>query len=193
MKHFYTDIPGWFDYKELYSRMVNLFPTNSHFVEIGSYHGRSVAYMIVEIINSGKKIKFDAIDLWPIGDIVRSKQNNKIIQDNENLYIKFLQNLWNFLEYVTPIKMDSAEAVVLYEDKSLDFVFIDAGHEYKSVMRDLVAWYPKVKINGVFAGHDYDYQGQDGEGGVQKAVNDFFNKKVINIENTCWIHKKIDT
>jgi hypothetical protein len=38
---------------------------------------------------------------------------------------------------------------------SLDYVYIDADHSYKSVQEDLIAWYPKVKVGGLFAGHDW--------------------------------------
>jgi hypothetical protein len=39
-------------------------------------------------------------------------------------------------------------------DDSLDFVYIDANHAYEYVYADLRAWYPKVRIGGVLAGHD---------------------------------------
>ena len=44
--------------------MVNHFTDNSHFVEIGSWKGRSASYMAVEIFNSRKNIKFDCVDTW---------------------------------------------------------------------------------------------------------------------------------
>ena len=60
MEHFYQNIgEDWMDYQSLYSEMVNHFTDNSHFVEIGSWKGRSASYMAVEIFNSRKNIKFD--------------------------------------------------------------------------------------------------------------------------------------
>lgn len=41
------------------------------------------------------------------------------------------------------------------EDESLDMVYLDACHTYDCVMKDLAAWFPKVKKGGVIAGHDY--------------------------------------
>ena len=38
----------------------------------------------------------------------------------------------------------------------MDFVFIDASHEADMVYLDCEAWWPKVKVGGVLAGHDYD-------------------------------------
>jgi hypothetical protein len=62
MKHFYENINGWFSYDYLYTDAVNRAQDGALFVEIGSFKGRSSAFMAVEIINSGKKIKFDCID-----------------------------------------------------------------------------------------------------------------------------------
>jgi predicted O-methyltransferase YrrM len=62
--------------------------------------------------------------------------------------------------------MDSLDAVSLYDDASLDFVFIDGSHDYDSVCKDIDAWLPKVKPNGILAGHDYRYYE-----GVRRAVD----------------------
>eukprot|EP01065_Artemidia_motanka_P024703 TRINITY_DN29604_c0_g1_i1.p1 TRINITY_DN29604_c0_g1~~TRINITY_DN29604_c0_g1_i1.p1 ORF type:complete len:371 (+),score=131.97 TRINITY_DN29604_c0_g1_i1:55-1113(+) len=42
-------------------------------------------------------------------------------------------------------------------DKSLDFIYIDARHDYISVLEDLRAWWPKCRPGGLFAGHDFIY------------------------------------
>lgn len=65
----------------------------------------------------------------------------------------------------------SVEAAKEFPDGYFDYIYIDADHEYDSVMADLIAWYPKIKINGIFAGHDWWY------GGVKKAVLDFFKER----------------
>jgi hypothetical protein len=53
------------------------------------------------------------------------------------------------------------------EDRSLDFVFIDASHDYNSVKKDLQAWMPKVRLGGLLSGHDEHWEG------VRKALNEF--------------------
>ncbi len=40
-------------------------------------------------------------------------------------------------------------------DGSLDFVFIDGNHAYTPVLEDMDTWFPKVKVGGIFSGHDY--------------------------------------
>jgi predicted O-methyltransferase YrrM len=65
------------------------------------------------------------------------------------------KNLEPVKDHVNFIRMESAKAAALYEDESLDFVFIDACHETEAVKADILAWWPKVKIGGILAGHDY--------------------------------------
>ena len=81
--------------------------------------------------------------------------------------------------------MISIEASKLYEDNSLDFVFIDASHEYEDVKADILSWLPKVKIGGILAGHDYNtFEG------VNRAVDEIFNINDLEISEYCYIYKK---
>jgi Methyltransferase domain len=68
----------------------------------------------------------------------------------------------------------SLEAVGTFADASLDFVYIDANHEFQAVLDDIHAWFPKVKPGGVLAGHDYlDGMLPAGDFGVKRAVRAF--------------------
>ncbi len=40
--------------------------------------------------------------------------------------------------------------------RQFNFVFLDAAHDYGSVMADIAAWRRKVVPGGILAGHDYD-------------------------------------
>jgi len=53
------------------------------------------------------------------------------------------------------LRMTSEEALVEIPQSSLDFVYIDANHEYEHVKYDLVNWAEKVRVGGIIAGHDY--------------------------------------
>jgi hypothetical protein len=48
----------------------------------------------------------------------------------------------------------SVPASKWFADNSLDFVYIDAAHDAASVRADMQAWWPKVRIGGIMAGHD---------------------------------------
>jgi hypothetical protein len=170
----------WFSYPRLYKAIVAKFPSGSHFVEIGSWKGKSTSFMAVEIANSNKNIKFDCVDTWH-----GSPEHGDTYRDNDILYNLFLSNMDNFKDYYNPIRMTSLEASKLYENESLDFVFIDACHSYNCVKEDIQHWLPKVKKNGVLAGHDYTMIGHPD---VVRAVNDIFGENNIKAEYDCWIY-----
>mmetsp|Transcript_53398 Transcript_53398/g.125593 ORF Transcript_53398/g.125593 Transcript_53398/m.125593 type:complete len:158 (+) Transcript_53398:161-634(+) len=68
----------------------------------------------------------------------------------------------------------SLSAVEDFDDESLDFVYLDAMHEYEFVKKDLIAWWPKVKVGGLFCGHDYkDGYMPHANFGVLSAVDEF--------------------
>lgn len=186
MNHIYDQYQfgeNWFTYPLLYKSMVDLFPSGSHFVEVGSWKGKSTAYLIVEIINSGKNIKFECVDTWE-----GSVEHGNI--DSNSLYNTFLQNMMPLKDYFTHHRMKSVDASKMYKDESLDFVFIDACHEYDCVRDDISSWLPKVKKGGVIAGHDY-YSGKEFPG-VNKAVDEHFSSNTIELhQGGCWLHRVI--
>jgi hypothetical protein len=53
------------------------------------------------------------------------------------------------------IKKFSMDAVLDFEDESLDFVYIDGGHDFKNVVNDVIEWSKKVRKDGVVYGHDF--------------------------------------
>ncbi len=161
MNHFWQNIDGWVGENRTYREAVRCAKDGDHFVEVGVFKGRSAAYMAVEIINSGKKIRFDAIDHF-----LGSPEHGDV---SHILYEATIQNLKPVNGYVNIIKKSSPAASVDYVDNSLAFVFIDGGHDYDSVVADLRAWWPKVQPGGYLTGDDY----QPSWPGVIKAVNDF--------------------
>lgn len=52
-----------------------------------------------------------------------------------------------------------SEAVTSFEDGYFDFIYIDGyAHTGQEGGRTLDEWWPKLKVGGIFAGHDYDPQ-----------------------------------
>jgi len=186
MQHFYERIHGWTDHSllKLYSSVVEESESDSHFVEIGSWKGRSASYMCVEIINSGKKIKFDCVDPW-----TGSEEHQKGAQFEDihvlkgTLYEEFVKNMKPVEYQYNAIKLPSVEAAKLYEDNSLDFVFIDGAHDYDNVRSDVLAWLPKVKPGKLLTGHDWKWPP------LQKAVVEIFGNEVQEY-GTCWKYVK---
>lgn len=180
MEHFYYDIgEDWFDYQDLYTEMVNKFSDGSNFVEVGSWKGRSSVYMAVEIINSNKNIKFDCVDVWEYVDT----QNDIPVGSFDGLYFNFLKNIRPVKSFINPIKMTSELASFLYDNNSLDFIFIDAAHDYDNVINDIKNWLPKLKPGGCIAGHDY-FTSE----GIQKAVKEVFGNR-YTLFGSCWLYE----
>jgi hypothetical protein len=170
---------NWFTYPNLYSQMVSKFDSSSTFVEVGSWKGKSSAYMATEITNSKKQIKFFCIDTW------EGSKEHKHLPETNTLYEIFIQNMKPLQEFYTPIKLPSLIASQKFEDESIDFLFLDGSHEYQDVKEDIAAWWPKIKKGGVFAGHDYH---QNPEwGGVKKAVDEFFINYKIKTQEQCFV------
>jgi hypothetical protein len=57
---------------------------------------------------------------------------------------------------ISLIIADSLTASRLFRDASVDWVHLDARHDYASVKADIDAWLPKVKHGGWLSGDDYD-------------------------------------
>jgi hypothetical protein len=131
----------------------------------------------------GKKLY--SIDPWKefsqteYQDIANVSQN-----EQEEIYQKAVARLAPFGKRSEIIRKTSLEASTQFEDGALDFTYLDAQHHYDAVKEDLAAWYPKLKIGGILAGHDYvpDGKYQAGDFGVKQAVDEFaakFNLQVL--------------
>jgi len=95
-------------------------------------------------------------------------------EDTYAVMQRALQQTQEYRERRTMLVADSLVASTYIKDGILDFVFIDACHDYESVRFDIQTWFPKVKNNGIVCGHDYGgYQDVRGVFGVKEAVDDF--------------------
>lgn len=189
MQHYYQQIQGWFAYEFLYSHVVNSCNNADtyNFVEIGSWKGRSSAYMAVEIINSGKKIVFNCVDTWEGSEEHVDKSNpsyEPLLEKPNGLYDHFISNMNPVISRINPIRLTSIEASKLFADNSVDFIMIDAAHDYENVKKDIEYWYPKISYGGIISGDDLDWPG------VNQAVSEFFANDYINYQNKIWIKQK---
>jgi hypothetical protein len=89
-------------------------------------------------------------------------------QSNDQKYDQMRQRLAPYGDRWKHYRITSDDAVPLFADGSMDFIFIDGLHEYEQVLKDCRNYYPKIKSGGVFSGHDYKVIA-----GVGKAVDEF--------------------
>ena len=137
-------------------------------VEIGVRTGDHSKY----IMNNWACSKFHMVD--------REQEHQNQLHDDLKAWM--IKNFPNKHEIHRDYSINAAKK---FKDNSLDFIYIDARHDYDGVMEDLVAWYPKLQIGGVFAGHDFVPDGnlKEGKFGVQGAVTAFVREKGIEIQS----------
>lgn len=181
MKDHYKNIQGWFNCPDLYRDMVNKSPSNATFVEIGCWKGKSSSFMAEQIMESRKGIKFYCVDTWK-GTLTEDIHKNDPDVINDRLFEVFNENMSPFTGHYTPIRSTSLEAATQFQDNSLDFIYIDASHEYKDVKNDIKAWLPKLKKGGTIAGDDFNSPQ------VSKAVRQAFGRSIVTPNRFTWIH-----
>ena len=169
----FSEIPGWFAYEELYNTMVETAPPNSNFVEVGSWFGKSTNYLATKIRESKKNINFTCVDTWKGTDDEELHQN--IVNTfNGDIFYEFIDNTVLSNNYGTfdMIKDTSHNAANQFQNNSINFIMLDAGHSYESLMEDIKLWYNKVTPGGIISGDDYGVFG-----GVTQAADEFFYKQ----------------
>jgi hypothetical protein len=77
----------------------------------------------------------------------------------------------------TVIRELSEIACNFFKDDFFDFIYLDANHSEEFVFNELNRWWPKLKVGGVMAGHDY--LNLEPIFGVKTAVDRFFYDKGI--------------
>lgn len=170
----WQDIPGWFDYQELYDAAVERLPPFAVVVEVGCWQGRSLAYLAGCVRESGK-----AVNLWGVDHGVgtdsaeeRELHGPTVAECGGNTVGRLAANIraCGLADVAIPMAASSLRAAAMFPPASIDFVFLDAAHDEESVAADLAAWWPTIKAGGVMAGHDYD----GFWAGVVRAVDGFF-------------------
>lgn len=118
-------------------------------VEVGTYKGEYAKQIL-----SSWSGKLYLVDVWFIQD--HEVYNDISNQENyKQIFSTCMDNIKNNEERCYMIRSSSKNAVDLFEDESLDFVYIDANHKYDFVKEDIKLWFPKVRKGGILSGHDY--------------------------------------
>lgn len=164
------DIKGWFSYPEqlfLY-KAGKLMET---FVELGSWKGKSTH----ALLSSGCP-KVVAIDHWKGSEF---EPEAHVEAKSGSVFEEFKKNVGHF-ENLDYMNANINDAVKLFPDKSVDAVFIDAGHTYEEVKNDIRKWKGKAKI--LLCGHDYCA----GWPGVIQAVDEELGGP-DEVHDTLWV------
>jgi predicted O-methyltransferase YrrM len=125
--------------EEIYWRLFQRRTGPLRIVEIGSAAGRGSTRI------GGEYVKRTGGTLYCIDP-----------HETDPAHLVFLANLRIFeLEStVLPIRANSIDAAALFDDGSLDAVFVDGSHIYPNVLADIDAYLPKIRPGGILFGHD---------------------------------------
>ena len=165
----WQEIDGWFTPSDasLYKYVANKLPDGFSMLEVGAYKGRSTMCMIECLKKEGKKASIDVVDNFSGDQHIGYKDS----------YPDFKKNVdW---DYIRQVYIGNSPFVSHNVNRSYDFIFIDASHDYESVKNDILTWNEHLNPNGLIAGHDYQWSS------VRKAVDEIFLN--LRVFGTCWL------
>lgn len=152
------------------------------------------------------------VDIWAQQENYDDMANVNNEQQNE-FFTQTKQRMEPFKDKAKFLRMTTTQAAEKVPDDSLDYVYVDARHDYCGVQEDLRNWWPKLRRGGIFAGHDYltadspavvdskqDWSlcmdGTRNRGAVKGAVDEFAAAHNLTLTVTCeemwpsWIARK---
>lgn len=165
-------IKGWMTQEEI-EWLAEQATTRECIVEIGSYQGRSTRALgdnakgIVYAVDDWKGLRTVDVGWW----------TNDTPEDERNtLFERFFANVQDLIDAgkIKVIISDHAKVSELPLLKA-DMVFIDGGHDYQSVKRDIETWLPCLTKGGLMCGHDANQEQ------VMQAVNELLPGAVMAV------------
>jgi Methyltransferase domain len=121
----------------------------------GAEVGVQMGHNAKSILDNWKTCQsFALIDVWAQQENYKDPAN----RGNNHQQAMFEQTqtrLEQYKDITTYYRMLSTEAAKQIPDNSLDFIYIDARHDYCGVKEDLEAYWPKMRPGAIIAGHDF--------------------------------------
>ncbi|RPI81267.1 MAG: class I SAM-dependent methyltransferase, partial [Planctomycetaceae bacterium] len=148
-------------------------PQVRRYVEVGSYLGGSILTLALRFLN--RDIDFFSVESFQ-GNLDGTMDGWPLPPRPQ-----YFANLARFpTARVRPVPGDSKLAATLFDDRSLDFIFIDACHDTPAVLADLDCWRPKLAPGGTLAGDDYNWDS------VKAAVDERFGTVNVTPTGCVW-------
>jgi hypothetical protein len=169
------------------NQLLAVLPKGGRVAEVGVFRGR-FAERILAVVEPSE---LHLIDLWARDDDddyvnnFGGKPTNRLSAQMEQkrrkiLYDAYEHVLETFDEQIRTGRVrlhraDALDVAVAFPDHFLDWINIDAMHDYENVLMDLEAFKEKVKPSGLILGHDYSNSPMSRKKGfgVVKAVRQF--------------------
>jgi predicted O-methyltransferase YrrM len=133
-------------------------PGRGEIVEIGSFLGRSTAFLALGAKTTGRE-RVSAVDHFrgsPEHQAGGKHKCETLVQDGTT-YNAFLENLRHLgvIDHVDPIVADSVQAADSWT-KPIRLLFIDGNHSYDASQADFQGWSPHLVTGGLVGFHDID-------------------------------------
>lgn len=120
--------------------------------DIGAEIGTEQGVYSESLLIANPDLSLFSIDGWKA---YRGYRDHTRQEKLDRFYQITKDRLAPFKERSVIIKRFSMDAIELFKDNSLDFVYIDANHDFYNVTLDIYNWSRKVKPGGIISGHDY--------------------------------------
>ena len=158
----------WDEYKQPLKHLIG--------AEIGVLSGEN-AECILNLLNIKQLV---LVDPWKEYVDIRTGVSDGDSSYYQNFYEE-VKNKFSNNSKVRIVRDYSVNAAKMFDNEHFDFVYLDGDHAYEAVLKDLEAWYPKLKKFGVMCGDDY---GHPSGLGVIEAVYEFAykHKVIVNYE-----------
>jgi hypothetical protein len=128
---------------------------------VGAEIGVREGYLSYTLLNNNKFLKLYSVDLWNDNEVIEESHSH---DDNYKIAMQLLSK---FNDRCIIHRTLSSKFLSNLNDNTLDFVYIDASHDYHSVKNDICMSFSKIKDNGWIMGHDYNEWD-----GVTSSVNE---------------------
>ena len=167
------------------------------FLEIGIFHGvtaRNVCELMYK--NHGQDFSYTGIDIFDEGDQYKDEVTPVKTFNNplKNFFFKYIKRqnpyskkavedlLKKFEENVSLIQGNSNKVLKKIDMSKVDYVFLDGGHDYPTVMNDLICSKEVILNNGTVLCDDYDLSYAPG---VKQAIDEFVEENNFNCKIIC--------
>jgi predicted O-methyltransferase YrrM len=185
-------ISGWGGNDKIFGRLIKLLKPKVIF-EVGTWKGQSAITMAEACKALGLQCPIVCVDTWLGSDehILQCKQDLKRVNGFPMLYYQFLSNVIHrgVQEWIVPLPATSLTAAKILNKLQIraDLIYIDADHQYESVLADLKAYVPLLAGGGTLFGHDYRWES------VRRAVQDFCRDMSYDhtVEGDFWILRTV--
>jgi hypothetical protein len=176
---------------ELYlSPLINSLPFEVVYYEIGVLRAKNIVALVDMCPNISNIVGVDSYEAYTDTLVGSYSVPYKLSQHHKSIAEKAIAGS-SHPEKIKLWVIDSDEAALQTEDKSIDVVFLDAQVTVGQTAKDVLAWHPKVKDGGILCGHDWYCKGVQKE--VYEALETLgYTKEDMTIlgNEVWWIRKK---